>query len=37
MAFKFETNVYQLKTVPYGFKNSLAAFIRVLGDSVIHR
>ena len=35
-AFQFEGNVYQFTTVPYGFKNSLAAFIRalekVLGD-----
>jgi len=35
-AFQFESNVYQFTTVPYGFKNSLAAFIRalerVLGD-----
>jgi hypothetical protein len=29
-AFHFESNVYQFKTVPYGFKNSLAAFIRAL-------
>jgi hypothetical protein len=36
-AFQFESNVYQFTTVPYGFKNSLAAFIRalekVLGNS----
>ena len=35
-AFQFESNVYQFTTVPYGFKNSLATFIRalekVLGD-----
>ena len=35
-AFQFESSVYQFTTVPYGFKNSLAAFIRalekVLGD-----
>jgi len=35
-AFQFEGNVCQFTTVPYGFKNSLAAFIRaperVLGD-----
>jgi len=35
-AFQFESNVYQFTTVPYGFKNSVAAFIRalekVLGD-----
>jgi hypothetical protein len=29
-AFQFESNVYQFTTVPYGFKNSLAAFIRAL-------
>jgi len=29
-AFQFESNVYQFKTVPYGFKNSRAAFIRAL-------
>lgn len=29
-AFQFERNVYQFTTVPYGFKNSLAAFIRAL-------
>jgi hypothetical protein len=28
--FQFESNMYQFKTVPYGFKNSLAASIRVL-------
>ena len=35
-ACPFENNVYQFKTVSYGFKNSLEAFIRalekVLGD-----
>ena len=35
-AFQCEGNVYQFTTVPYGFKNSLVAFIRalekVLGD-----
>jgi hypothetical protein len=35
-AFRFESNVYQFTTAPYGFKNSLTAFIRalerVLGD-----
>ena len=35
-AFQFESNVYQFTTVTYGFKNSLATFIkaleRVLGD-----
>jgi len=31
MAFQFESNVYQFTTVPYGFKYSLAAFIRALG------
>jgi citrate lyase gamma subunit len=29
-AFQFESNMYQFTTVPYGFKNSLAAFIRAL-------
>ena len=29
-AFQFEGIVYQFTTVPYGFKNSLAAFIRAL-------
>jgi hypothetical protein len=29
-AFQFESNVYEFSTVPYGFKNSLAAFIRAL-------
>ena len=36
-AFQLESNVYQFITVPCGFKNSLAAFIKalenVLGDS----
>jgi hypothetical protein len=36
MAIQLERNVHLFKTVPYGFKNSLAAFIRalekVLGD-----
>ena len=36
-ALQFESNVYYLTTVPYGFKNSLATFIRalekVLGES----
>jgi hypothetical protein len=35
-AFGFESNVHQFKTDPYGFKTSLAAFIRalekILGD-----
>jgi hypothetical protein len=35
--FQFESNACQFTAVPYGFKNSLAAFIRnlekVLGDS----
>jgi len=35
-AFQFQSKVYQFKTVPYGFKNRLSAFIRalerVLGD-----
>ena len=39
-AFQFQSNVYQFKTVPYGFKNSLSAFIRalekVLGDDEIN-
>jgi lysyl-tRNA synthetase class II len=26
--FQFQSKVYQFKTVPYGFKNSLSAFIR---------
>jgi hypothetical protein len=30
MTFPFESNVRQFKTLPYGFKNSLAAFIRAL-------
>jgi hypothetical protein len=30
-AFQFQSKVYQVKTVPYGFKNSLSAFIRALG------
>jgi len=29
-AFQFESNVYRFTTVPYGFKNCLAAFIRAL-------
>ena len=29
-AFQFESNVYQFITVPYGFKNSLAAFVRAI-------
>jgi len=36
-AFQFQSKVYQFTSVPYGFKNSLAAFNRalerVLGDS----
>ena len=39
-AFQFQRKVYQFKTVPYGFKNSLSAFIRalekVLGDDEIN-
>jgi hypothetical protein len=39
-AFQFQSKVYQFKTVPYGFKNSLSAFIRalekVLGDEEIN-
>ena len=38
-AFHFQSKVYQFKTVPYGLKNSLSAFIRalerVLGDDEI--
>jgi hypothetical protein len=29
-AFLFDTTVYQFKRVPYGFKNSLSAFVRAL-------
>jgi len=29
-AFQFQSKVYQFKTVPYGFKNSISAFIRAL-------
>jgi hypothetical protein len=39
--FQFQGKVYQFKTVPYGFKNSLSAFIRalekVLGDNEINK
>jgi hypothetical protein len=39
-AFQFQSKVYQFKTVQYGFKNSLSAFIRalerVLGDDEIN-
>jgi len=39
-AFQFQSKVYQFKTVPYGFKNSLSAFIRamekVLGDDEVN-
>jgi hypothetical protein len=39
-AFQFQGKMYQFKSVPYGFKNSLAAFIRalerVLGDQEIY-
>jgi hypothetical protein len=39
-AFQFQSKVYQFKTVQYGFKNSLSAFIRalekVLGDEEIN-
>ena len=31
-AFQLESNVYQFTTVPYGFKNSSAAFIRALEE-----
>jgi hypothetical protein len=37
-AFQFHSRVYQFTSVPYGFKNSLSAFIRALetalGDDV---
>jgi len=40
-AFQFQSKVYQFKAVPYGFKNSLSAFIRdlekVLGDDEINK
>jgi hypothetical protein len=39
-ALQFESNVYQFTAVPYGFKNSLTAFItaleKVLADSVLN-
>jgi hypothetical protein len=39
-AFQFRSRVYQFMSVPYGFKNSLLAFIRaletVLGDDVVN-
>jgi len=39
-AFQFQSKVYQFKTVPYGFKNSLStsigAFDRVLGEDEIN-
>ena len=39
-AFQFQRKVYQSKTVPYGFKNSLSAFIwaleKVLRDGEIN-
>ena len=39
-AFLFQSKVYQFKTVPYGFKNSLSAFIgaleKVLEDDEIN-
>jgi hypothetical protein len=35
-AFQFQGKVYQLKTVLYGFKNSLSAFIRALGNDKIN-
>jgi len=39
-AFQFQSRVYQFTSVPYGFKNSLSAFIRpletVLGDDVVN-
>jgi hypothetical protein len=39
-AFQFQSRVYQFTSVPYGFKNSLSAFIRALetalGDGVVN-
>jgi hypothetical protein len=39
-AFQFQSRVYRFTSVPYGFKNSLSAFIRaletVLGDDVVN-
>ena len=39
-AFQFQSRVYQFTSVPYGFKNSLSAFIRaletILGDDVVN-
>jgi len=39
-AFHFQSRVYQFTLVPYGFKNSLSAFLRtlkgVLGDDVVN-
>jgi hypothetical protein len=39
-AFKFQSRVYQFTSVPYGFKDSLSAFIQVLetvlGDDVVN-
>jgi hypothetical protein len=39
--FQFQGKVYQFKIVPYGFKNSLSAFIRALekflGDDDINK
>jgi hypothetical protein len=40
-AFQFQSKVYQFKTVPCGFQNSLSAFIRalekILGDEEINK
>jgi len=39
-AFHFQSRVYQFTSVPYGFKNSLSAFVRALevdlGDDVVN-
>ena len=39
-AFHFQSRVYQFTSVPYGFKNSLSAFVRalevVLGDDIVN-
>ena len=39
-AFQFQSRVYEFTSVPYGFKNSLSAFIRALetalGDDVVN-
>jgi len=40
ITFQFQSRVYQSTSVPYGFKNSLSAFIRaletVIGDDVVN-